>query len=881
MQAEENDTLNGLFKSVVAVLDADDSNIKKLFLQNGGNILNYPYNWKLATHVIGNDFNSPVVQEGARRSLRLVKTKWIEDCIDKNALLDYAPYSSNPYLIFKGICATTCEIDPFLAFLIDDSLEVLGGKFTPVLIKSITHVFSFDGEGPKCRKVREKENADIKVIHPRWVLDCLIHGRCIDQKPYLFPSLSFPRKPKDTLNENLLFRNVFYNKKFFFASDLNLSTVAKQAIYKFARNLGADVADSTQTCDVFIGFQRETDEFRMASEQKATIATISWLLNSFVLGSWKDPLLDALHFPLPSKKFLKGQTIALTNYTGKARTYLEKLIVASGASYTKNLKPTNSILIAASSYGQKFGAAKVWKIPSVYHTWLFSSFRSLSVEPYDDFPVPLDESYMDFLLPCKLESKLNSVIVDTEGSSCNGNENIVNTTTNQNMHSKPPEAIENGVNKEEEDNKQEEHKDESHEDTTLSPESTSKDVIVEDDLPSINGPVMSNRSFVNNDVSNENIQMDNKEGNLNLVLDNITPDADYEHKKSDTVHVSEEMMNPGAQDQKESTSTPLLTPAVIIPSLKDVSNSAEDPQELSGHDSTANSSIPGWSQVKDNANTVALTQERSRSKRKSASMALSMLQNVVMPDVVAFEREKRLKKQVDIAIPEKPVSQTITNASSASRERRYVVITGYETKPSSDDLKKSNIIITSNPSKCTHLVAPRILRTAKFLCAIPKGPQVVTMEWLQDSIKQRHPAPEDNYLLKDEEKEKEICCSIQDSLKRAREKGPTLLENYVIYLTAKTIAPANISAVTSIVKSNGGSCSTINSFNKRLTKHLENGNIIIITCQEDKHIWKDILSSFELYQNAFLQNYDWLMKTILRQELNTSEKVASEFSQGN
>ncbi|WBW75460.1 BRCT domain protein Brc1 [Schizosaccharomyces osmophilus] len=878
MQAAENDTLNGLFKSVVAVLDADDLNIKRLFLQNGGNILNYPYNWKLATHVIGNDFDSSVVQEGARRSLRLVKTNWIEDCIEKNALLDYAPYSSNPYLIFKGICATTCEIDPFLASFIDDSLEVLGGKFTPVLIKSITHVFSIDGEGPKCRKVKEKENVEIKVIHPRWILECLIQGRCIDQKHYLFPSLSFSQKPKNTLNDHSLFRNVFHKKKIFFSSDLNLPTVANQAIRKFAVNLGADIAESTRDCDVFIGFQRETDEFRIAIVQNSTIATVSWLLNSFVLGSWKDPLLDALHFPLPSKKFLKGQTIALTNYTGKARTYLEKLIVASGASYTKNLKPTNSVLIAASSYGQKFGAAKVWKIPSAHHMWLFSSFKSLSSEPYSDFPVPLDESYMDFLLPCKLESKIDSEVKVAEGSSHNDDQILVNQDIEKNMDYEPPEAIEDRMNKEKEGDKQGNHNNETHEDSSLSPGSPlmSKDVQLDDDLPSINGPVMA-KSFSNNNIaSTENIQMNNEEDHPRLILDNITQNMNLEHKKADT-QMSDETTNLSTQNQHESTSTPLLTPSVIIPSLKGVSNLAEDPQALSRHNSPSYSVIPDSTQAENIASSAPSTQERSRSKRKSASMALSMLQNVVMPDVVAFEREKRLKKHVDMTVPEKPGSQTMTNTNL--HERRYVIITGYETKPSSDYLKKSNINITSNPSKCTHLVAPRILRTAKFLCAIPNGPQVVTMEWLQDSIKQRHPSAEDKYLLKDEEKEKEIGCSIQDSLKRAREKGPTLLENYVIYLTSKTVAPGNVSAVTSIVKSNGGACSTISNFNKRLTKHLENGNIIVITCQEDRHIWENFLSSIETYQNTFLQNYDWLMKTILRQELDASEKVASEFSQ--
>ncbi|EPY51088.1 BRCT domain-containing protein Brc1 [Schizosaccharomyces cryophilus OY26] len=858
---------------------------KKLFLQYGGNILNYPYDWKLATHVIGNNFGSPVIQEGARRSLRLVKTHWIEDCIEKNALLDYMPYSSNPYLIYKGICATTCEIDPFLASFIDDSLEVLGGKFTPVLIKSITHVFSFDGDGPKCKKVKEKQNLDVKIIHPRWIFDCLIQGKCIDQKYYLFPNPVFQQKPEDNIDNNL-FRNVFHNKKVFFSGDLNLPTAAKQAIRKFTVKLGAGIAESVQNCDVFIGFQRETNEFKLAVEKKSTIATINWLLNSFVLGSWKDPLLDALHFPLPSKKFLKGQTIALTNYTGKARTYLEKLIVASGASYTKNLKPTNSALIAASSYGQKYGAAKVWNISSVHHTWLFSSFKNLSSQPYSDFPVPLDESYMDFLLPCKLDTKIYTEVKVANDLPHDNNEDLVNQSgTETTLISEMSKDLEERLFEREKEGLQKETDDKPEERNSCNKDSSlplanpliSKDVQLDDDLPSINGPIMAGSPSDNNKASIHNIQTNNEEDISRPFLNNITTDLPQEYKEVDVNQApTNKSTISSTQNQKEPASTPLLTPAVIIPPLKGFSNSEEESQVFSRHSSPPISQIPDLMHIEETDGNVPSTQERSRSKRKSASMALSMLQNVVMPDVVAFEREKRLKKHVDSTVPEKQANQNIPNTNL--KERRYVVITGYETKPSSDDLKKINITIISNPSKCTHLVAPRILRTAKFLCAIPKGPQVVTMEWLQDSIKHRHPSLESEYLLKDEEKEKEIGCSLQESLQRAREKGPTLLKDYVIYLTSKTVAPENVSAVMNIVKSNAGACSTINSFNKRLIKHLENGNIIIITCQEDRHIWENIRSSIESYPNTFLQNYDWLMRTILRQELNVSEKVASEFS---
>ena len=43
--------------------------------------------------------------------------------------------------------------------------------------------------------------------------------------------------------------------------------------------------------------------------------------------------------------------------------------------------------------------------------------------------------------------------------------------------------------------------------------------------------------------------------------------------------------------------------------------------------------------------------------------------------------------------------------------------------------------MAENVQKCTHLVANKVLRTVKFLTAIPVVKHVVTSEWLEESWK--------------------------------------------------------------------------------------------------------------------------------------------------
>ena len=123
------------------------------------------------------------------------------------------------------------------------------------------------------------------------------------------------------------------------------------------------------------------------------MGNLAWLYYLITTDTWTSPLRRLLHYPVAPKgiKGFEGFKISLSNYTGEARTYLENLIIASGAECTKTLKQDNTHLITAHVQSEKCAAAKDWGIHLVNHLWLEESYArwtvaSVSSSRYTHFP---------------------------------------------------------------------------------------------------------------------------------------------------------------------------------------------------------------------------------------------------------------------------------------------------------------------------------------------------------------------------------------------------------------------------------------------------------------------------------------------------------------
>lgn len=112
------------------------------------------------------------------------------------------------------------------------------------------------------------------------------------------------------------------------------------------------------------------------------------------------------------------------------------------------------------------------------------------------------------------------------------------------------------------------------------------------------------------------------------------------------------------------------------------------------------------------------------------------------------------------------------------------------------------ILIVQDPHSCTHLAAPAVVRTQKFLCALAYGPIIVSADFIDSCLKKGDIADVNKFLLKDTENERKFSVKLKDSLARAKANKRSLLRRVPIYCTENI--PNGPSTYKSIVEANGG-----------------------------------------------------------------------------
>jgi hypothetical protein len=119
-------------------------------------------------------------------------------------------------------------------------------------------------------------------------------------------------------------------------------------------------------------------------------------------------------------------------------------------------------------------------------------------------------------------------------------------------------------------------------------------------------------------------------------------------------------------------------------------------------------------------------------------------------------------------------------------------------------LRDLGILTVSDPTSCTHLAAPSIVRTTKFVSAISRAPKVVSLDYVDYCLEHSTLPAEKPFSLRDSERERKLGFSLQDSLKRAKKNNGKLLYSLSLYCTP--MVPGGFETFKTIVGANGGKC---------------------------------------------------------------------------
>lgn len=111
-------------------------------------------------------------------------------------------------------------------------------------------------------------------------------------------------------------------------------------------------------------------------------------------------------------------------------------------------------------------------------------------------------------------------------------------------------------------------------------------------------------------------------------------------------------------------------------------------------------------------------------------------------------------------------------------------------------------MVVQDARKCSHLAAPSILRTPKFVNALAYSPVIVNTDFLTQCLKKNELLDPKDFALVDEAAEERFSFSLGEAAAKAKQNKNKLLQGHNIYCI-ETIR-GGFDAFKSIVDANGG-----------------------------------------------------------------------------
>ncbi|KAK0708159.1 hypothetical protein B0H67DRAFT_494925 [Lasiosphaeris hirsuta] len=398
------------------------SELSQIVKQHGAGVLEPDRKGKIripqATHIIANTIDFEQYVEAQAMMIPVVTSAWIKTTVARGKVAQVRPYSPDPRMIFSNVILTCADIPNIDKETIIGATMALGGMEAKDLTRLTTHICALSMDHPKCIEA-QKKSPKCKIVLPHWFGDCFRLGKRIDEGPYLLPDPEILRKGAEeeikiplsqdlqgatSADPNAILPSmqaerrreklvVFAQKKVMFSSDLLLNMNLEKTLAGLVNESGGEIVQQVDDCDIFVCRYRDGPDYVKAAQNQKNVGNLSWLYHLIVQNEWTSPFRRLLHYPIPKDGIpgFKDMKITLSNYGGDARTYLENLITASGATYTKTMKAENTHLITARMHGEKCEAAKDWNIEIVNHLWIEESYskckvQSLTNAKYHHFP---------------------------------------------------------------------------------------------------------------------------------------------------------------------------------------------------------------------------------------------------------------------------------------------------------------------------------------------------------------------------------------------------------------------------------------------------------------------------------------------------------------
>jgi hypothetical protein len=734
------------------------------------------------THIIATHIDFPEYIRALSLGIEVVKPQWVHVSVMKEKMTNARPYSPDPSQYFSDVVLTSATLPEGDKEAIMAGVLALGGQFSNPLTKLCTHIVTTDDSHEKCVIARAK-GIDCKILLPHWFDVCLKLGKKINEGPYTFPdpeilkhdldklpkvipsphledastdqpsrALDVSPPPSPSATRKSL--NAFSGKFVFLCADLELSSHLRSTLATLIRGGGGDLTADVTDADVYVGRYREGPDYVYSSRAHKEVASLAWLYHVINRNHWTCPTNKLLHYPVPRQGLpgFANMKISVSNYSGEARIYLETLVRHCGAGFTKTFKQDNTHLITAHEISEKVDAAKEWNINIINHLWLEESYSKCTVMPLSN------PKYTIFPARSNLGEVCGNMALDLQ--------QVERKFFPK--ESTPPKSL-----------------------RRPSPQKTS--------------------DVTSHTLSDREDQSD--------FLAPAAEDAETEIEAPEALEAPKTARKRGRPSKAESLATPR--------------HNAEEKENLSPITSTGRASkTKAMGALHAAAEDMALYSREMKRKGGLLHGGRRSLDDQSSPAPAAPPAKKSKKRASDentydvtaqgsdLSDGETQKAKKASKKAKTSREPKdrnpslppivyRMMVTGDERwvgKPKKEDedrktLRALGVQLTQDPKDVGILVAPKILRTPKFVCALASAPLVVDTTYLDAALKQKKLVM-DPAILQDRDAEERMGLNLADALGRAKINDHKLFRGWSIFVTRDI--PGTFDTFKTIISLNGG-----------------------------------------------------------------------------
>lgn len=308
---------------LASVLQENDANV--LVKDDHSNIVNYlesgHNDTEIPTHIISYTTQFIEYLLALTCMIPVTTPEWVWDLLDQGRLLN--PKNYNPDLRYFLKDVFLCVADNLPSGdkeIIYGGVRAFGGQYLDDLTRYTTHLIAMDMSNDKSVIAASAVGEiNIKIVKPEWIDECLKMGRKVHEGPYLLAGSEDSNGnvggAEDEVAGSLLFSSpltssfqssFLESKTFYISNDCNISPRLLDTISSIIVSNGGSIATtfSVDTVDVYIGNYRSGVEFVESSKSnRIIVGTLQWLYSIIISGKWVLPLnSNLLHYPVPLNK---------------------------------------------------------------------------------------------------------------------------------------------------------------------------------------------------------------------------------------------------------------------------------------------------------------------------------------------------------------------------------------------------------------------------------------------------------------------------------------------------------------------------------------------------------------------------------------------------